>query len=86
MMRSPSGRPTSSAASTPTSKCCYAEPSTTPEECQERLDPFLNVVVHPPRERSQLACRVLSYSSGSSVNHMGGFGGRYSAGTSSTAS
>src|SRR5579863_2099719 len=32
----PTGRLTSSAASTPKSRCCCAEPSTMPDECRKR--------------------------------------------------
>jgi hypothetical protein len=52
MMLSPSGRPMSFEASTPTSKCCSGGPSMTPGECPKELDLCPNAVVHQPLEPS----------------------------------
>ena len=43
----PGGRPMSSAASMPTSRCCCAGPSTMPGECRRGLGPCRNGAGHP---------------------------------------
>jgi hypothetical protein len=47
-MPSPDGPPTSSAASTPTSRCCYGAPSTTPAGCPDTRGPCQGAAGPPP--------------------------------------